>query len=95
MSKGYIIARVDVMDEHAYAVYARMATQVIKQYGGRVLVRGGTCHVLEGEGRARNVVIEFDSLELAERYYHSPEYGAARAVRSGAAVADFIAVEGA
>jgi uncharacterized protein (DUF1330 family) len=95
MAKGYIIARVDVTDEAAYARYARMATAVIEQYGGRVLVRGGACRLLEGESRARNVVIEFDSLELAERYYHSPEYGAARAARSGAAVADFIAVEGA
>ncbi|RDJ97358.1 DUF1330 domain-containing protein [Paraburkholderia lacunae] len=95
MPKGYIIARVDVTDEDAYARYARMATPVIQQYGGRVLVRGGTCRVLEGEARARNVVIEFDSLELAERYYHSPEYAAARAARNGAAVADFIAAEGA
>jgi uncharacterized protein (DUF1330 family) len=95
MAKGYIIARIDVTDENAYAHYAKLATPVIEQYGGRVLVRGGTCHVLEGEGRARNVVIEFDSLELAERYYHSLEYGAARAARSGAAIADFIAVEGA
>jgi uncharacterized protein (DUF1330 family) len=95
MAKGYIVARIDVTDEDAYARYARMATEVIAQYGGRVLVRGGACTVLEGEGRTRNVVIEFASRELAERYYHSPEYAAARAVRSGAAVADFVAVEGA
>ncbi|EED99759.1 conserved hypothetical protein [Burkholderia multivorans CGD1] len=41
------------------------------------------------------MVIEFDSVEQAQRYYHSPEYAHARAARSGAAVADFIAVEGA
>jgi uncharacterized protein (DUF1330 family) len=95
MPKGYIIARVDVTDEEAYARYASMATPVIRQYGGRVLVRGGPCFVLEGDGRARNVVIEFDSVEQAQRYYHSSEYTQARAARSGAAVADFIAVEGA
>jgi uncharacterized protein (DUF1330 family) len=72
-----------------------MATAVIEQYGGRVLVHGGPSRVLEGAGRARNVVIEFASREIAERYYHSPEYAAARAVRSGAATADFVAVEGA
>ncbi|WP_321818720.1 MULTISPECIES: DUF1330 domain-containing protein [unclassified Paraburkholderia] len=95
MAKGYIVARIDVADEDAYARYARMATEVIAQYGGRVLVRGGVCKVLEGEGSTRNVVIEFASRELAERYYNSPQYAAARAVRSGAAVADFVAVEGA
>jgi uncharacterized protein (DUF1330 family) len=95
MPKGYIIARVDVTDEQAYARYAAMATPVIKQYGGRVLVRGGTCSLLEGERRARNVVIEFESFEQAQRYYHSPEYSEARAAREGAGIADFIAVEGA
>lgn len=95
MPKGYIIARVDVTDEPAYARYAAMATPVIEKFGGRVLVRGGTCHLLEGEGRARNVVIEFDSLEQAQRYYHSPDYAQARAARAGAGIADFIAVEGA
>jgi uncharacterized protein (DUF1330 family) len=94
LPKGYIIARVEVTDEAAYARYARAATPAIQRYGGRVLVRGGACRILEGQGRARNVVIEFDSLELAERYYHSPEYTEARALRRGAAVADFVAVEG-
>jgi uncharacterized protein (DUF1330 family) len=95
MPKGYIIARVEVTDEAAYGRYARAATPVIGRYGGRVPARGGLCKVLEGQGRPRNVVIEFDSLELAERYYHSPEYTGARALRQGAAVADFVAVEGA
>lgn len=94
MPKGYIIARVDVTDEQAYARYAVMATPVIQQYGGRVLVRGGACRVLEGSGRTRNVVIEFDSFEQAQRYYDSQEYALARAARSGAGIADFIAVEG-
>ncbi|MGI4815153.1 MAG: DUF1330 domain-containing protein [Janthinobacterium lividum] len=94
MPKGYIIARVDVTDEAAYAGYVQKATPVIKQYGGRVLARGGKHAVLEGQGRARNVVIEFESLEQAERYYHSPEYAEARALRKDAATADFVAVEG-
>uniref|UniRef100_UPI003C74DF3F DUF1330 domain-containing protein n=1 Tax=Roseomonas chloroacetimidivorans TaxID=1766656 RepID=UPI003C74DF3F len=81
-------------DQEAYARYARAATPVITQYGGRVLVRGGAAEVLEGEGRARNVVIEFDSLDGALRYYRSPEYTAARALRRGAGIADFVAVEG-
>jgi uncharacterized protein (DUF1330 family) len=94
MPKGYIVARVDVTDEEAYAQYARMATPVIEQYGGHVLVRGGACRVLEGEGRARNVVIEFESFEQAQRYYDSKEYAAARAARIDAGIADFIVVEG-
>jgi len=95
MPKGYIIARVTVTNPEAYAEYAKGATEAIKLYGGRPLVRGGPCEALEGEARPRNVVIEFDSVEQAKRYYHSPEYQAAKAKRAGAAIGEFVVVEGA
>jgi uncharacterized protein (DUF1330 family) len=41
------------------------------------------------------VVIEFDSVEQARTYYHSPEYQAAKAKREGACIAEFVLVEGA
>ena len=94
MPKGYVIARVTVTDPGAYAEYAKGATEAIRQYNGRPLVRGGAYEALEGEARARNVVIEFDSVEQARRYYHSPEYMAAKAERDGHAVAEIIVIEG-
>ena len=95
MPKGYVIARITVTNPEAYAEYAKGATAAIKQYGGRPLVRGGAHEALEGEARPRNVVIEFDSVEQARRYYHSPEYRAAKAKRDGACEAEFVLVEGA
>ena len=95
MPKGYIIARITVTNPEAYAESARGATEAIRQYGGRPLVRGGAHEALEGEARARNVVIEFDSVEQAKRYYNSPEYQAAKAKRAGAAVGGFVVGEGA
>ena len=41
MPKGYVIARVTVTNPEAYAEYAKGATEAIRQYGGRPLVRGG------------------------------------------------------
>jgi uncharacterized protein (DUF1330 family) len=95
MPKGYVIARVTVTDPQAYAEYVKDATVAIRQYGGRPLVRGGAHAPLEGEARPRNVVIEFESFEQAQRYYHSPEYQAAKAKREGAGIAEIVAVEGA
>ena len=95
MPKGYIVARVTVTDPEAYAAYAAGATEAIAKYQGRPLIRGGAYEALEGEARPRNVVIEFDSVEQARAYYHSPEYQAAKAKRDGACVAEFILVEGA
>ena len=95
MPKGYVIARVTVTNPEAYAEYAKGATEAIRQYGGRPLVRGGAYEAFEGEGRPRNVVIEFDTVEQARTHYHSPEYQAAKAKREGACVAEFVLVEGA
>jgi uncharacterized protein (DUF1330 family) len=95
MPKGYLIARVTVTNPEAYAEYAKGASEAIRQYNGRPLVRGGAHEALEGEARARNVVIEFESMEQARRYYNSPEYQAAKAKRDAACVAEFVLVEGA
>jgi uncharacterized protein (DUF1330 family) len=95
MPKGYVIARAVVTNATQWATYAAAATEAIKKYGGKPLVRGGQCAVAEGEGRARNVVIEFESYEAAKAYAFSPEYAAARKLREGAGHIDIVAVEGA
>jgi uncharacterized protein (DUF1330 family) len=93
MPKAYVIARVTVTDPDAYEEYAKSATEAIRKYGGRPLARGGAFVELEGKARPRNVIIEFESLDQATRYYHSPEYQAAKAKREGAAEAELVAVE--
>jgi uncharacterized protein (DUF1330 family) len=95
MPKGYIVARIEVTDPAAYADYVKGASEAMKIYGARVLARGGTAEALEGEARPRNVILEFDSVEQAKTYFHSPEYQAAKALREGASIADIIVVEGA
>ena len=47
------------------------ATEAIKKHGGTALVRGGRHEALEGQARARNVVIEFESYDAARSYYFS------------------------
>jgi uncharacterized protein (DUF1330 family) len=95
MPKGYIVARIVVTDPEKYADYVKDASAAIRKYGGKPLARGGAYEQLEGEARPRNVVIEFESLEQAKRYYHSPEYQAAKRKREGAGRADIVAVQGA
>lgn len=95
MPKGYVIARANVTNPEQWAQYAAKASEAMKIYGGNPIVRGGRCEVAEGEGRARNVVIEFESFENARKYAHSQEYGDARSLRLGAGVIDIVVVEGA
>jgi uncharacterized protein (DUF1330 family) len=92
--KGYWIAQVTVTDPEQYRMYADAAPEAFRKYNARVLARGGRCEQLEGAGRPRNVVIEFDSLEDARACYNSAEYQAAKAKREGAGEADIVIVEG-
>jgi uncharacterized protein (DUF1330 family) len=94
MPKGYVISRVDIINPDAYARYAAVATKVIADYGGKPLARGGRSEALEGTARARNVVLEFESYDAARAYFHSAQYQAARALRSGAAEIEMVLVEG-
>lgn len=94
MPKGYWIAHVTVTDPVQYKQYASSAPEVFKKYGATILARAGTFQQMEGEGRPRNVVIEFPSLQAAIDCYNSPEYQSAKAKRAGAGIAEIVMVEG-
>ncbi len=95
MPKGYVIGRAKVTDATKWAGYAAKASEVMKIYGGTPTVRGGQMTVGEGEGRARNIIIEFKDFASARAYLFSPEYAEARKLREGAGEIDLVAVEGA
>lgn len=90
---AYWIAHVDVTDADAYGKYAELATAPIEAHGGKFLARGSRTIWLEGNERARNVVVEFPSIEDAERCYRSEEYGKALAYAKGASVRDICVIE--
>ena len=94
MPKAYWIARVDVRDPETYKRYVETATPAFQRHKAKFLARGGRTEVLEGAARARNVIIEFPSLEEAHACYHSPEYTAARAIRQPVSDGEFVLVEG-
>ena len=64
MAKAYWIASVTVTDPDKYKGYADLAPVAFKKFGAKYLARGGKHVVLEGDGRARNVVIEYALLFL-------------------------------
>lgn len=94
MAKGYWIARVDVRDPERYKDYVSTAAPAFQRYGAIFLARGGSATPLEGAGRARNVIIEFPSVQAALDCYNSEEYQAAKAIRITVADAEMIVVEG-
>ncbi len=94
MAKGYWIARVDVRDSERYKDYVSTAKPAFERFGANFLARGGALTELEGKARARNVVIEFPSVQHAIDCYNSPEYQAAAKIRQEVADAEMLIVEG-
>jgi len=95
MPKGYWIARLDVNNQDRYHEYVEAATPAYKEYGAKFLIRGGAIVAEEGSSRGRNVVIEFDSVEVALACYNSDTYAKARQIRQELSEGELIVIEGA
>ena len=93
--KGYWVAHVSVTDVEQYKKYVESSAIAFRKFGARILARGGEHTILEGNGHARNVIIEFPSYQTALDCYNSPEYQQAKEKRRQAGVADIVIVEGA
>ena len=94
MAKAYWIAHITVSDPATYDLYRAANAAPFARFGAKFLVRAGAQTVVEGTMRARSVVIEFPSLQAATDCYHSPDYRAAMALRTGASEADICIIEG-
>ena len=93
---AYWVARSRIIDPVAYKKYTDRIPAIMKQYGGKVLARGGKYKIMEGpETFHRFVVIEFPTLAQAVACFESPEYQEAAAFRkNGGGVVENVIVEG-
>jgi uncharacterized protein (DUF1330 family) len=92
---AYVIVETDITDPERYEEYKAATPATIAAGGGRYLVRGGEHVVLEGDWQpTRLVVLEFEDLAAAKRWYESEGYSGARKLREGAAHMRMVAVQG-
>jgi uncharacterized protein (DUF1330 family) len=92
---GYLVAHIEVTDPEAFKAYQVAVPPVIAKFGGRYLVRGGAIEVREGAwSEPRLVIVAFDSLDQARRFYDSPEYQEILPLRLNASTGSLAIVEG-
>lgn len=92
--KAICLVQIQIHDPEDFKGYMERAPQTVRQYGGRHIVCGGCTVTLVGPtNTTRDVIIEFDSVEAAERWYNSPEYQAAKAYRDQNSDTGIIVVE--
>ena len=74
MKKAYWIGVVNVKNQDEYKKYADIAGPALIKAGAKILSRGGKIINLEGKKMNRLVIIEFPSMNDAEKFYDSDEY---------------------
>jgi uncharacterized protein (DUF1330 family) len=93
---AYVIGEIEVTDPATYEDYRKQVPAVVTKYGGRFVVRGGKVETLEGGwSPKRIVVLEFPSMEQAQKFYRSAEYAPLIKLRERASRGKLILVEGA
>jgi len=95
MSAYVIFNYLQVYDEDKILQYRKQAHPTVAEYGGRVKVRPGELHMLEGPASQYMIITEFDDLQAARAWYDSPEYQVARKIREAAADVQVMIVPGA
>ena len=94
MSKGYLVAHLNVYDKKGFEKFRQMADPTIAEYGGTVIVREPNPDIREGKNLGIALIIEFENIETARKFYKPEEYQVAKAVRELASNTHLILVEG-
>jgi uncharacterized protein (DUF1330 family) len=92
---AYVIVDIHVTDPIRYEEYKKLAAPTVEQYGGRYIARGGKTEILEGEWvPSRLVILQFDTIDQAKVWLHSPEYSRVKQIRHETATSNMVVIEG-
>jgi uncharacterized protein (DUF1330 family) len=84
-----------IHDESTYGRYRSRVSPGIAAAGGSYLVRGGPIEVVEGRWQpGRLVIVRFPSVDIARRWWASPEYAPLREMRQRATETNMVIVDG-
>jgi uncharacterized protein (DUF1330 family) len=74
MVSVYVIANLTIHDPRIFRKYRSAVVPIVEKYGGKYLVVDLRSNDLEGESRPLLLIGEFESVDDALCWYHSPEY---------------------
>src|SRR5450631_3965906 len=82
---AYVIVEVSTHDPKEMEEYRKLTPATIAAFNGKFIVRGGQTIPLEGDWKPeRIVVLEFPSVEDANKWWNSEIYAEAKAIRQRA-----------
>lgn len=91
----YLIAQINVHDRQGYKQYLDGFDEVFKNYKGIIMAADESPTVLEGGWQyPRTVLMRFQDVAEAMRWYHSPEYQTLAQVRQRSSDSNIVLVKG-
>lgn len=95
MSVYMIVEVKEVFDKQKYGEYIKKVPQIIEQFGGKYIVRGGDVSVVAGDWHpTRVIIVEFESMEKFQAWWNSPQYHAVAHLRENSAKTNAVVVKG-
>jgi uncharacterized protein (DUF1330 family) len=70
----FVVANFDITDHDLYQTYRAGILETLQPYGGKILAVDSERKDLDGNSRSVFVIAEFDTEEVARRWYESPAY---------------------
>ena len=73
--KGYLLGQITISDKSQYKLYDSKIRNIIEDFGGKYLVKGGLRMVKEGSpSYQRDVLVEFKDVKTAQRFFSSQQF---------------------
>ena len=73
--KGYLLGQITISDKSQYKLYDSKIGNIIKEFRGKYLVKGGLRMVKEGHPSfQRDVLVEFKDIKTAQRFFASQQF---------------------
>ena len=95
MMAAYFIVRCKYYDLDDYKKYAKAAADAVKHFGGRFLVTGKGDQIQKESGEyPKTVIVEFETMEVANACYECEVYQEALSYIEHSADRDFVIAQG-
>ena len=92
---AYIIVQVNITNNVKYKEYLKQVSEIVEQYKGQYIVRGGKFTKMLGQwDYERTVVIKFPTYEMAMDFYKSDKYAPVKKIREDNSEGNLIIIEG-
>ncbi len=91
----YMIIEIEIKDQELYSEYVHKVYDIITQYGGKYLVRGGEITPISNNWNPeRIIIVEFHNKDQMQKCFQSPEYLEIAPLREKSTISKAITVEG-